>query len=218
MISASDYSQVWMSPYIAIIRMKTISEIYGREKARSDRRFKREREAWATAVLALALSKMSLEEWWIEIETIDSTPDTRLRQINQSSGHNVIQTRDVEVVDWEVNVDDIMEVIERKCSKAYPGHFLLVVNARNSQRLLDFDRIFEQMKNLRSPFLEIWVVAFIAPGQAKVIRVSPTGPAIDLELRSELQSASKQRAFLRRGHRGTTPGFRELGPVFVPIP
>jgi hypothetical protein len=58
-------------------------------------------------VLALALSKMSLEEWWIEIETIDSTPDTRLRQINQSSGHNVIQTRDVEVVDWEVNVDDI---------------------------------------------------------------------------------------------------------------
>jgi hypothetical protein len=130
----------------------------------------------------------------------------------------VIQTRDVEVVDWEVNVDDIMEVIRRKCNRAYPGHYLLAVHARNNEKLLNFDRIFGEMKNLRSPFLEVWVVAFIAPDQAKVVRVSPAGPAIDLELRTELQRASKQKAFLRRGNRGTAPGFRALGPVFLPIP
>jgi hypothetical protein len=54
--------------------MKTISETYGIERARTDGRFKKDREAWTTGMLALALSKLKGEEWWIEIETVDSTP------------------------------------------------------------------------------------------------------------------------------------------------
>src|SRR5713226_9259651 len=91
MIAAFDYSELWMSPYIAIKRMVTISDTYGIEPARTDGRFKKEREAWTTGVLALALSKLNGEQWWIEIETADNTPDTKLRQIDQSSGSNVIQ-------------------------------------------------------------------------------------------------------------------------------
>jgi hypothetical protein len=45
MIAASDYSELWMSPYIAIKRMATISETYGIQRARVDGRFKKEREA-----------------------------------------------------------------------------------------------------------------------------------------------------------------------------
>jgi hypothetical protein len=109
MIAASDYSELWMSPSIAIRRMATISETFGIERARTDGQFKKEREAWTTGVFALALSKLNGEPWWIEIETKDNTPDTRLRQLDQSSGNNVIQTRNIEVVDWEENVDNIME-------------------------------------------------------------------------------------------------------------
>jgi len=69
MIAESDYSQLWMSPYIAIKRMATISETFGIERARTDGRFKKEREAWTTGVFALALSKLNGEQWWIEIET-----------------------------------------------------------------------------------------------------------------------------------------------------
>jgi len=117
MISASDYSQLWMNPAIAIVRMKTLAEIVGFEQARTDGRFKKEREAWATGVLGLALSRLDGNEWWVEIETLESTPDTRLHWIDQSSGRNVIQTRSIEVVDWEDNIDDIMEVIQKKCAR-----------------------------------------------------------------------------------------------------
>ena len=218
MIEASSYSELWMSPHIAIKRMATISETYGIKRARVDGRFKKEREAWTTGVLALALSQLKDTVWWVEIETVDNTPDTKLQHIDQSSGHNVIQTRCIEIVDWEENVADIMEVIAKKCGNAYPGHYLLVVNARHGGKVLDFDRIIEEMKRMHSPFLEIWVVASIGRDQVKVVRVAPGGPAIDLNLRAELEKARKQPSFLKRGIRGMDSEFRDLGPAFLPIP
>ena len=218
MIAASDYSELWMSPYIAIRRMATISETFGIERARTDGRFKKEREAWTTGVFALALSKLNGERWWIEIETKDNTPDTKLRQLDQSSGNNVVQTRNIEVVDWEENVDDIMEVIRKKCRRAYPEHYLLLVNARNSGKLLDFDRVIEEMKAIRSPFLEVWVVAFVGPDDIKVARVSPATPYVDLKIRAELAKAKRQTPFIERGSRGTGTELRDLGPAYLPIP
>lgn len=218
MLAASDYSEVWMSPSIAITRMRTISETFGAERARADGRFKKEREAWATGVLALALSKLKNEEWWVEIETVESTPDTRLHQIEQGSGRNVIQTRSIEVVDWQENVDDVLEVIEKKCKRAYPNDYLLLVHARHRGKVLDFDRIIREMREMRSPFLEVWVIASIGRDHVRAMRVAPDGPAVDLKIGTELGEASKQRAFLKRGSRGTKPGFRELGLTFLPIP
>jgi hypothetical protein len=218
MIAASDYSELWMSPYIAIRRMATISETFGIERARTDGRFKKEREAWTTGVFALALSKLNGDQWWIEIETKDNTPDTKLRQLDQSSGNNVIQTRNIEVVDWEENVDDIMEVIRKKCGRAYPEHYLLLVNARNSGKVLNFDQVIEEMKAIRSPFLEVWVVAFVGPDHIKVVRVSPATPSVDLEIRAELAKAKRQMPFIKRGKRGTGTELRDLGPAYLPIP
>ena len=218
MIVASDYSELWMSPYIAIRRMATISETFGIERARTDGRFKKERESWTTGVFALALSKLNRERWWIEIETIDNTPDTRLRQLDQSSGNNVIQTRNIEVVDWEENVDDIMEVIRKKCKRAYPEHYLLLVNARNSGKVLDVDRVIQEMKRIRSPFLEVWVVAFVGLDDMKVVRVAPGALSVDLKIRAELENAKKQTPFIKRGKRGTGTELRDLGPAYLPIP
>jgi hypothetical protein len=219
MIAASDYSELWMSPYIAIRRLVTISESYEIKRARTDRRFKKEREAWTTGVLALALSKLKDDKWWVEIETVERTPDTKLHQINQSTGHNVIQTRSIEVVDWEENVADIMEVIEKKCKRAYPGHYLLVVNARHTGKLLDLDRIIEAMKKMRSPFLEVWVVASIGTDHVTVVRVAPGGPAIDLKpFQTEVENARKQPSFVKKGSRGSNPEFRDLGLTYLPIP
>ena len=219
MIVASSYSGLWMSPYIAIKRMGTISETYGREAARRDGRFKKEREAWTTGVLALALTRLKDEVWWIEIiEAVESTPDTKLHHIDQSSGNNVIQTRCIEVVDWEEHVADIMTVIGKKCSRAYPADYLLLVHARHRSMALNFDLVIEQMKSIRSPFLEVWIIAAICSGQLKVVRVAPGWPVIDLDLRSDLAKASKQTAFLKRGIRGAGVEFRQLGPAYLPIP
>ena len=156
MVPPSDYSQVSMSPYTAIVRMKTISERCGIDHARTNGRFKREREAWAAGMLALALSKLKDDVWWVEVETVDATPDTKLRQIDQTANGNVINTRNIENVDWEENVDDIMTVIRKKCKRSYPSDYLLVVHARNYGKEINFDRVIEEMKRVQSPFLEVW--------------------------------------------------------------
>lgn len=218
MIAASDYSELWMSPCTAIKRMRTISETFGVRRARTDGRFKKEREAWATAVLALALSKLNGDDWWVEIETVENTPDTRLRRIEQSSGRNVIQTRSIEVVDWEENVDDIMEVIQKKCERAYPGHYLLLVNARHPGKVVYFDRIVRELTKMSSPFLEVWVIASVGPDRLIAVRVAPGIFRVDFKLEAELAARSKQSAFVKKGIRGTEPGFRDLGLSYLPIP
>jgi len=148
MVPPSDYSQVSMSPYTAIVRMKTISERCGIDHARTNGRFKREREAWAAGMLALALSKLKDDVWWVEVETVDATPDTKLRQIDQTANGNVINTRNIENVDWEENVDDIMTVIRKKCKRSYPSDYLLVVHARNYGKEINFDRVLVFRRNL----------------------------------------------------------------------
>jgi hypothetical protein len=218
MIPPSDYSQVSMSPYTAIVRMRTISERCGIDRARTDGRFKREREAWAAGVLALALSKLQDVVWWVEVETVDATPDTKLRQIDQTANGNVVNTRNIENVDWEENVDDVMTVIRKKCKRRYPNDNLLVVHARNYGKEINFDRVIEDMKSVQSPFLEVWVIAVVGLDDVKVVRVSPGLPVVDLKIRTEMEKASKQVLFLKRGSRGREPGFYDAGTVFLPLP
>jgi hypothetical protein len=208
-----------MSPYTAIVRMNTISETCGIDRARRDGRFKKEREAWSAAVLALALRKLNDNQWWVEVEMVDRTPDTRLRQIDESPNGNVINTRNIENVDWVENVDDVMTVIRNKCSRAYPGDYFLLVHARNYGREINFDRVIEEMNNVRSPFLEVWVFAVIGRDEIKVVRVSPPPPlAVDLKIREELQRARQQIPFVKRGIRGRQAGVYPAGAVFLPLP
>jgi hypothetical protein len=218
MVPASDYTQVSMSPYAAIVRMRTLSDRCGIDRARTDGRFKKEREAWAAGVLALALSKLKDDVWWVQIETVDATPDTKLLQIDRTSNGNVVNIRNVENVDWEENVDDIMTVIGKKCKRQYPSDYLLVVHARNYLKEINFDRVIGEMKSLQSPFLEVWVIAVVGADDIKVVRVSPGHPVIDLKVGAELEKAKKQTPFLKRGSRGREPGFYDAGTVFLPLP
>jgi hypothetical protein len=218
MIGASDYSKVWMSPYFIISRLQKIKETYGTKRALTDGRFKKEREAVATAFLALALSKLKNEEYYIEIETVENTPDIKLHHIDQSSGHNNIWTHSVEVVDWEEHVPDIMEVIRKKCSRLYPEYYFLLVSARHTGGFINFTNISEELKTIHSPFLETWVTGFSGINKLAVARVAPGLLEFSLDYRDELQNAKRQTEMVKRGNRGTAPGFRSLGPAFLPIP
>ncbi len=225
MIPASDYSGWWMSPYIAIRRMITTNETHGTEAARTEGRFKKEREAWTTGMFALALKKLKQQEFWIEIETAENTPDTKLHHIDQSTGRNNIETRDIEVVDWDEHVDDIMEVIRKKCARAYPRNYFLLVHARSGKRF-DLDKVIEEVKTIHSPFLEIWILGrpparnpLEPSSQMVVARIAPS-PVLRLEfdIPAELEKAKGQNQFLRRRKRGTSTEFTDLGLVYLPIP
>src|SRR5438552_17266599 len=105
------YRKLWMSPSIVIYRMQKIIETYGIREAQSNRRFKQEREAWASAVWVLGLMESDQREYWVEIETEENTPDAKVHRLDQSTGHNRIETYNIEVVDWEEHVDDLMQII-----------------------------------------------------------------------------------------------------------
>jgi len=218
MISATDYSKVWMSPYFAIARLQKIAETHGTKRALTEGRFKKEREAVATAFLAFALSKLGGEKFYIEIETADNTPDIKLHHIDQSSGHNNIKTRSVEVVDWEEHVPDIMEVIRKKCSRPYPDYYFLLVSARYAGRFINFANICDEMKTIQSPFLETWVTGFSGINKLAVARVAPGLLEFSLDYWDELQNAKQQPEIVRRGIRGTGTEFYPLGPSFLPLP
>jgi hypothetical protein len=85
-------------------------------------------------------------------------------------------------------------------------------------KVLDFDQVIQEMKRTDSPFLEVWVVAFVGPDDMKVVRVAPGALSVDLKIRAELENAKKQTPFIKRGIRGTGTELRDLGPAFLPIP
>jgi hypothetical protein len=94
----------------------------------------------------------------------------------------------------------------------------MLVNARNSRKVLDFDQVIQEMKRTDSPFLEVWIVAFVGPDDMKVVRLAPGALSVDLKIRAELEKAKKQTPFIKRGIRGTGTELRDLGPAFLPIP
>ena len=107
-------------------------------------------------------------------------------------------------------IDDRGEVIRKKCARAYPNKYLLLVSARHSGKLLDFDRVIEEMKASRSAFLEVWIVTFIGPGDIKVVRVAPGQPFVDLT-REGFEKARKQKSFLNGDLAGQAPNSRISG-------
>ena len=152
------YKGFWMSPNFVISRMQKIVATYGIRLAQSCRCFKREREAWAAALWALGLNESQGYEHWVEIETEEGTPDTKVHRLDQSTGHNIIQTYNIEIADWEEHVDDLMEIIQKKCERAYPSDFGLLIHGR-SGKTINPDAVIAAVREIkRVPFAEIWMV------------------------------------------------------------
>ncbi len=199
--------------------MQKIIETYGIHEANSSGRFKQEREAWTTAVWALGLTEMHKRNYWVEIETKDRTPDTKVHRLDQSSGHNKIETYNVEVVDWESHVDDVMQVIRQKCKCAYPPYFWLLILGRNG-KTLDVDSTVEAVCELCVPFVEIWIIGRPAEAMHKrqMVRLYPEKWDLIFDLARALKESEKQPEIMRPGKRGTGTDIYPLGSSYLPIP
>ena len=139
--------------------MEKIVGTYGTHEALTNGRLKKEREAYASAVWSLGLTKVDTHEHWIEIETIDQTPDIKVHYLDQSAGYNDRRIYNVEVVDWEPHVDNPMQVIRQKCVKAYPSYFFLLVFGRSgTEKVVEVRVLFEEVRHLKVPFAEIWII------------------------------------------------------------
>jgi hypothetical protein len=217
--ATSSYKGLWLSPAFVIHRMQTIIETYGNLKARSSGRFKQEREAWTTAAWALGLKEMDERDYWVEIQMEDSTPDTKVHRLDQSAGHNKIETYNIEVVDWEQHVDDPMQIIQQKCARAYPPYFGLLVLGR-SGKFLDLNAVLEVIRGTRVPFAEIWILGrpLDAHEKMQMVRLFPGRVDVTYDLSDALRRSEKQAHIMRPGKRGTGTDINPLGNVYLPIP
>lgn len=213
----TSYKNLWMSPRIVITRLKTIIEKHGLEAATTSNRFKKEREGWTTGLFALGLSDTQKKPWWVEIETVEQTPDTRVHNIDQSRGNNVINTQSIEIVDWEEHVDDVIQVIREKCQQAYPPHYCLLVLARNGKNL-DLEKLMQQVSDEKVPFAEMWVLGIPSEGMATMLRIVPNYFRLDFKIASTLDKVKDQTDFMLKQKRGTSTEFQNLGYVYLPLP
>jgi hypothetical protein len=220
MVRATEsYKGIWLSPRFVIYRMESIVETHGTREAKSSRRFKHEREAWTTAIWALGLEEMHGRDYWVEIETQESTPDTKVHRLDQSNGHNRIETYNVEVVDWEEHVDDLVQIVQQKCARAYPPYFWLVILGR-SGKTVDLNTVTEGMRGLHVPFAEIWMVGRTLenPNKVRTVRLFPSGADVLFVLKDALRRSERQADTMRPQHRGTGTELRSLGDIYLPIP
>ena len=136
LIRAETYKDLWMSSRVAVVRMNSLIEKYGNHEATTSGRSSMKCEAWTTGMYALGLAEMYKKDYWVEIEPVDQTPDTKVDHIDQSAGRNEIGTQHVEIVDREKHVDDAIDLIKQKCRRAYPPYFCLLLSARNGKILM----------------------------------------------------------------------------------
>lgn len=92
--ATESYKGLLLAPKFAIERLERVIGTYGYELAQSSGRFKREREGWTSAMYALGLAEMTGREYWVEIETVDQTPDTKV--------HFLISSTKVPVITWSI--------------------------------------------------------------------------------------------------------------------
>ena len=220
MIKATDsYKGLLMSPKFVIDRMEKIVGTYGTQEALTNGRLKKEREAYASAVWSLGLSEVDGHEHWIEIETIDQTPDTKTHYFDQSAGYNHGKIYNVEVVDWEPHIDDPMQVIRQKCARAYPPYFILLVFGRSGiEKVVQARNLLEAVRHLKVPFGEIWIIGRVSDSGYRMVKLHPNEFWIDVDIRRALKKDTRTKDFIKYEARGKSMEFRDLGQVYLPIP
>jgi len=215
---APGYADLLMSPNEAVRRFEIVIAKYGFPLAWSGR-FKYEREAWISAVWALGLREFTGEEYWIEVETRDQTPDCKVRYFNSSPGYNLRGTINVEIVEWDQHRPDVMDVIIPKCAKAYPQYFTLLVFVRNGKPM-GANAVHQAVKSLAVPFKEIWVLGLVSVEGAKyhMFAAHPGSRKVDFNLFDVLQKNISQPKYAQFGQRSKSTEMTDQGMIYLPIP
>jgi uncharacterized protein YndB with AHSA1/START domain len=219
MVKATDtYAGIYLSPSTAIRRFNTAAEKHGYEKALTGR-CKQEREAWIAAAWALCMQQETGRQYWIEIETVDQTPDCKVHYIDQSEGHNHRFTHNLEIVEWDHHRPHFMDLVRQKCAKGgYPPYFTLVVLARNGKGV-DFPDDLAGLHDLKIPFSEMWLMGRASPETTtySVCMFHPGIKLLEFDLEDALQKNKAQIDFLHPEGRGSGTEFRDRGVMYMPI-
>jgi len=213
------YKNLWMSPNVAIIRLNLLIEKYGIKTVVRNGLFRHEREAWIAASFLLGWRENNNEEYWLEIEMEEATPDIHgytLRPLKRGFHR---EDYNFEIVEWEEHSKGILDVIKKKCKKCYPNYFLLLVYARKRGELIDYEKVHDEIKNNKVPFLDIWILAASSnSNDYHLTRVYRDKFQICFNLNEALKKVNNQSDYATNLGRGGGTDRKNLGVVYVPLP
>ena len=126
-------------------------------------------------------------------------------------------THNFEIVDWEEHVDDLMELVRRKCERAYPAYFTLVVLGRRAT-YVDLNTITSETQKLKVPFEAIWIIGRTRGSFASMAQVYPAFERLDFDVEDCLRRAPRSPEFLVPEGRSKSTEFTDLGALYLPIP
>src|SRR5438270_330325 len=96
-----EYTDLLMSPNVVLRRFKSTMEKHGWKKILTGR-FKQEREACIAAIWAYGVQRITkVPEYWVEVVTMDQTPDCKVVWLDTSEGHNHRKIMNIEIVEWD---------------------------------------------------------------------------------------------------------------------
>ncbi len=217
-MSKDQYKGIWLSPSVAVERFNQLVEKYGVENAVSDDRFKPEREAWVMAMFLFGLRKITRQEFWLELETVDSTPDAYGYYLEEVDGKNYRRIMSVEITEFEEHSEDIFSVIKNKINRAYPTHYILLVYARKAG-VIKPSEVFEKIQKTTIPFAEIWILSAVdSEDKFQITKIFPDFDQTNFSLKSSLENNKSQGPFAKSDGRSSQPGKRNLGTIFFPLP
>jgi hypothetical protein len=209
-----------MSPNVVLRRFKSTMEKHGWKKILTGR-FKQEREACIAAIWAYGVQRITkVPEYWVEVVTMDQTPDCKVVWLDTSEGHNHRKIMNIEIVEWDEHRDSMLELIEQKCAKAYPPYFFLVLFVRNGKETLVKD-ILKKIRGLKVPFAEIWILGRlpVSIGAYRLFLAHPEPTKlVDFDVFESYRENNGQKEFLRPTGRGMGTDRTDRGLLYLPIP
>jgi len=124
-----------------------------------DRRMKRNKELYATALLTLSMRQDAPNErgWWFTKPSSDP-PDGVIATISETPKGNIISVREVEVVEYFGG--NLLDTFKNKMeNKSYePNTALVCLLSPNAIEILDLIDLSKQIKNIKFPLTYIFVV------------------------------------------------------------
>jgi len=173
---------IWFSPRFAIFLLWKLRDRFGKDVI-SNRKYKREREAWAVAVALLGIIKRTGVLWWIQIPEEDP-PDVLAMTLtpNQEKNQNDANYREVEVMLITKHTNRLIteEILEKMQDKYYNKKTCLLVHIARDSRINDMRELAEDLKGKIHDLADIWLIGNTKPKTNNFILFS-LFPSIEVE-------------------------------------
>lgn len=210
-----------MSPSFVIDRLQGLITKHGPEAVMTRAVFKAEREAWVGAVFFLGIMSVENKEYWIAINSEDTTPDVfgiAFEPIPKGINREVYH---IEIFVWGPHSkNSLIEAIKAKLDKGYPEYFILLCyiygHAGEKANLKD---LHQQIAALNPKVVQVYLVGSQQHPihDYKIMMIHGGAMNINFTLSEQYRLKHGQKEIIKYW-RGKGTEFIPMGTMEIPLP